>query len=172
MNIKFDKAKWLLDSEGIWLLLRAERPQVAKEFVQKKKDRPYIAEIKEYRERRSQDANAYAWVLMGKIAEALHTTKDEVYLKMLGRYGVFTHLVVKPAVVERVKQEWNIVKELGEVTINGTTGIQLQCYFGSSTYDTKEMARLIDGIVSECEEMEIETMTPDELAILKDRWST
>ena len=34
---------------------------------------------------------------------------------------------------------------------------------GSSSYDTKEMARLIDGLVSECKEVGIETLPPDEV---------
>lgn len=62
------------------------------------------------------------------------------------------------------------MRELGEVTVNGKTGVQLQCYFGSSTYDAKEMSVLIDGVVSECKEMGIETMTPDEIARLKSEW--
>jgi hypothetical protein len=128
-------------------------------------------EIKQHRHKRSLDANAYMWVLLSELAAALHTTKDELYLVMLERYGVFTHVVVKPNVVDRVKQEWRTVRELGEVTIKGQTGIQLQCFFGSSTYDTAEMARLIDGVVSECKELDIETMTPAELALLKQEWS-
>ncbi len=127
-------------------------------------------EIKKQTNRRSLDANAYMWVLLSKLAAALHTTKDELYLTILERYGVFTHIVVKPNVVDRVKQEWRTVRELGEVTIKGQTGIQLQCYFGSSTYDTTEMARLIDGVVSECKEADIETLPPQELALLKQEW--
>lgn len=127
-------------------------------------------EIKQHRQRRSLNANAYMWVMLSKMAEVLHTTKDELYIEMLDRYGVFTHIVVKPSVVERVKEEWRTVRELGEITVNGKSGIQLQCYFGSSTYDTKEMSVLIDGIVSECKELGIETLPPAELQILKDEW--
>lgn len=127
-------------------------------------------EIKQYRQKRSLDSNAYLWVLLSKMADVLHTTKDELYLQVLERYGVFTHIVVKPHVVERIKQEWRTVRELGEVTINGQTGIQLQCFFGSSTYNTKEMATLIDGVVSECKEMGIETLPPTELERMKGEW--
>lgn len=123
-----------------------------------------------FRNRRSKDANAYAWVLMQKIAEVLHTDKWSVYLDMLERYGVFTHIIVRPHVVGRVIEEWRAVKNLGEVTVAGQTGIQLQCYFGSSTYDTKEMAVFINGIVSECREMGIETATPEELERMKREW--
>lgn len=128
-------------------------------------------EIKEFRNRRSLDANAYAWVLMQKLAVALHTSREEVYLLMLERYGVFTHLIVKPAVVERMGAEWRAFKELGEVTVNGTTRVQIQLFFGSHTYDTKEMSALIDGIVDECKNLGIETMTPEELDRIKGEWA-
>lgn len=123
-----------------------------------------------FRNKRSRDANSYSWVLMQKIAEDQHTDKWSVYLEMLGRYGVFTHIIVKPGVVDRVVSEWRTVKNLGEVTVSGQTGIQLQCYFGSSTYDTKEMSVFIEGIVSECHELGIETATPDELDRMKKEW--
>lgn len=123
-----------------------------------------------HRERRSLDANAYMWVLLQKMAEVIHEDKWNIYLEMLGKYGVFTHIIVKPNVVEKVKEEWRTVKELGEVCVNGTTGIQLQCYFGSSTYNTKEMSVLIDGVVSEAKEMGIETLPVEELQRLKKMW--
>ena len=123
-----------------------------------------------HRERRSLDANAYLWVLLQKMAEALERDKWGLYLDKLGEYGVFTHIIVKPHMVEKVKEEWRTVKELGEVCVNGTTGIQLQCYFGSSTYNTKEMSVLIDGVVSEAKEMGIETLPPDQLERMKSEW--
>ena len=123
-----------------------------------------------FHNKRSRDANSYSWVLMQKIAEDQHTDKWSVYLEMLGRYGVFTHIIVKPGVVDRVVSEWRTVKNLGEVTVSGQTGIQLQCYFGSSTYDTKEMSVFIEGIVSECHELGIETATPEELDRMKKEW--
>lgn len=126
--------------------------------------------VAKFREKRSLDANAYMWVLLQKMAESLHQDKWNIYIEMLGRYGVFTHIIVKPNVVEKVKEEWRTVKELGEVCVNGTTGIQLQCYFGSSTYNSKEMSVLIDGVVSEAKEMGIETLPPAELERMKAAW--
>ena len=123
-----------------------------------------------YRRKRSLDANAYMWVLLTKIAEEIHSSKDDVYIEMLSRYGVFTHIIVKPSVVDKVKAEWRTVRELGEINVNGTSGVQLQCYFGSSTYNTKEMSVLIDGIVSEAKELGIETATPEELERMKKEW--
>jgi hypothetical protein len=133
-------------------------------------DKKLSIEIKQHREKRSLDANAYMWVLLQKIADKLKTSKDELYLEVLGRYGVFTHIIVKPKVVDRVIEEWRTVRNLGEVTVNGTTGIQLQCYFGSSTYDTKEMSVLLDGVVGEAAELGIDVLPPDEIRIMKERW--
>ena len=123
-----------------------------------------------YREKRSLDSNSYLWVILQKMADKLHRDKWGLYLDMLGQYGVFTHIIVKPHMVEKVKNEWRAVKELGEVSVNGTTGIQLQCYFGSSTYDTKEMSVLIDGVVSEARELGIETLPEEELRRMKEMW--
>jgi hypothetical protein len=170
----FQKIKLQFDESGNTEVVLTTKNKIQAEVTELKeiilKGKELLVEIKQYRYKRSLDANAYMWVLLSKMAEALHTTKDELYLVALERYGVFTHVVVKPNVVDRVKAEWRTVRELGEVTINGQKGIQLQCFFGSSTYDTKEMSVLIDGVVSEAKELGIETMTPAELAGLKDEW--
>lgn len=139
--------------------------------IDKIRDKMLNLTAKIHREKRSLDANAYAWVLMQKIAEAIHTDKWSVYLMMLERYSpVFTHIIVRPEAVERVKGEWRTVKVLGPIQVNGSFGIQLQCYFGSSTFDSKEMASFIDGIVSECKEMGIETLPPDEIERMRREW--
>ena len=139
--------------------------------IDKIRDKLLNLTAKLHREKRSLDANAYAWVLMQKIAEAIHTDKWSVYLMMLERYSpVFTHIIVRPEAVERVKGEWRTVKVLGPIQFNGSSGIQLQCYFGSSTIDSKEMASFIDGIVSECKEMGIETLPPDEIERMRREW--
>lgn len=139
--------------------------------IDKIRDKMLSLTAKIHREKRSLDANAYAWVLMQKIAEAIHTDKWSVYLMMLERYSpVFTHIIVRPEAVERVMGEWRTVKVLGPIQVNGSSGIQLQCYFGSSTFDSKEMSSFIDGIVSECKEMGIETLPPDEIERMRREW--
>lgn len=130
----------------------------------------YTVLIKKYRQKRSTDANSYFWCLVGKMAEILKTDNDSVYLKLLERYGVFTFVVVKPEIAERVKSEWRLTKEHGEVTINGKKGIQIQCFFGSSKYNTAEMSRLIEGTVSEAKELGIDTRTPEEIALMTSEW--
>ena len=129
-------------------------------------------EAKKFRKKRSLDANAYAWVLMQKIAEAVNSDKWSVYLECLQNYSrAFTHVIVKPQAVDAMKQLYRTCIDLGDVNVNGETGRQLQVYFGSSTFDTKEMSVFIDGIVSECKQLGIPTITTDEIEHMKSVWS-
>ena len=124
-----------------------------------------------YRKRRSLDSNAYAWVLIQKIAEAIGSDKWSVYLELLQKYSrAFTHVIVKKEAVEAMKTLYRTCVELGEITVNGKTGIQLQVYYGSSTFDSKQMSVFIDGIVSECRELEIETLPPEEIERMNGQW--
>ena len=128
---------------------------------------------KKYREKRSLDANSYCWVLLQKLAEASSSDKWTMYLQCLQRYSrAFTHVIVKENAVERMKEMYRTCIDLGEVTVNGQTGHQLQVYFGSSTFDSKEMSVFIDGIVSECKEQGIQTMTPTEIERMKATWQS
>ena len=140
------------------------------ELVAKVNEKPYTVEIEPLKKKRSLDANSALWQMLTKMAEVLHTTKDELYLEMLDRYGVSTFIVVKPNAVDKVKQEWKTVRELGEVTINGKTGIQLQCFFGSSTYDSKEFSVLLDGVISEAKEIDVPFISSEEQARLIREW--
>ncbi len=130
-----------------------------------------MIQAKVHRNKRSLDSNAYAWVLMQKIAEATGLDKWDVYLNCLQRYSrAFTHVIVKPNAIDRLKELYRVCIDLGEVTVNGKTGHQLQVYFGSSTFDTKEMSVFIDGIVSECRDLEIELLPPSEIERMKEEW--
>lgn len=127
-------------------------------------------EVKPYRAKRSLDANAMLWSILSEMAAALSTTKDELYLEVLERYGVFTHIVVKPEMVDRVMREWRTVRSLGEVTVNGKTGVQLQCYFGSSTYNTKEFSVLLEGVIQDARDLGIDVITESEKQLLLSEW--
>lgn len=160
----------------IVLTTNENRLQIQQEVAELKqiisKGKELSAEVKQYRCRRSLNANSYFWLIISEMASLLRTTKDELYLIMLERYGVFTHLIVKPNVVERVKEEWRTVRELGEITVNGTTGMQLMCFFGSSTYDSKEFSVLLDGVISEAKELGLEVISDIEKSRLIDEWGT
>ena len=130
-------------------------------------------EVKQYRKKRSLDANAYLWVLITQIADILRASKEEVYIDMLKRYGQREEKllsVVADAIDMVYRATNNHCCEIGESELNGKLFKHLAILIGSSQYDTKQMAILIDGIVSECKELGIETIPSQELERLKNEW--
>ena len=123
-----------------------------------------------WRNKRSLDANGLLWVCLDKIASALNTDKWEVYLLMLKRYGKFTYILVKPSAVEYTKSIWRESEVVGEVDVNGQKSVQMLCYFGSSTYDSKEFSRLLDGVISEMKEMGLDTPAEEEMYRMLAEW--
>ena len=152
--------KWLISFEV----------EDAPEVFDKTKDKPLNIEIKQFREGRSKDANALLWACIGEIAAALRTDKWSVYLLMLKRYGQYTYICVPPQAVDMVKRQWREVEEIGDIKINGRDAVQLLCYYGSSTYDTKQFSALLDGVISEMKEMGLQTPTSEEMRHCLEEW--
>lgn len=175
-ELQFDKAKWTTDSEGTWLSIRAceDRQKVIKAAAQIK-EKKYVAEIKEYREKRSLDANAYCWVLIDKLAEKLGIGKIELYREIVKEIGGNSYIYpIKAEAVDAYIRHWGhnglgwIAEPMGDSKIDGY--VNVISYYGSSEYDTAQMSRLIDLVVAECKEQDIETLTPAQLAGLKETW--
>lgn len=145
---------------------------IAVHEVDNLKERKLSVKAEKYREKRSLDANALLWSCLSKIATATSPPLDkwEVYLLMLKRYGKYTYICVKPAVVDAVKKQWRECEVIGEVDINGQKAVQMLCYFGSSTLDSKEFSVLLDGVISEMKEMGLETPTSKEMQRAIERW--
>jgi len=133
-------------------------------------DRDKLFEVKEHREKRSRNANAYAWVLIGKIADVLRASKEEVYFNMLKRYGQCEVVSVSSAI--NVAGYFKYYEEMGKSKLNGKEFTHYKVFKGSSEFDSREMAILIDGIISEAELLEIETLPPSEVARLKEMWGS
>lgn len=125
-------------------------------------------EIKVHREKRSLNANAYCWKLITEIANVNRTSKDEVYIEMLKRYGQSDFVSVLSEI--DVACYFKYYEVAGQSKLNGKDFTHYKVFKGSSEYDTKEMSILIDGVISECKELGIETMTPNELKKLKESW--
>ena len=143
-----------------------------REEYRKLNDQPVDVLIKKHRRLRSLDANAYAWVLITKLAESMQPplSKEEVYRLMLQRYGQGGVISVQTEKLASVKRAFDYWEEKGTGTVNGKEFSHLHVWVGSSKYDTKEMAMFIDGIIAECKELGIETDTPEQIARFKERW--
>ena len=136
--------------------------------------------ISKYRKKRSNDANAYFWVLCGKLAAKTKQKKIDIYRELIRDIGDnFEVLPIRNEAVDKFVSNWGrdndgkkrlgwICDILGDSKIEGYTNVC--AYYGSSTYNSKQMSDLIDGIIFECKEQGIQTMTPNEIAKLKSLW--
>lgn len=133
--------------------------------------------VKKHREHRSLEANRYYWELVGKIASAQSLSKTEVHNIMLARYGQWNYLpdgtldvTIKPPSFNWMmseKDHYRFSERFVKLNTKKHGWVRYPIYIvirGSSTYDTKEMSELIDGIVSEAQGAGIETLTPDDIA--------
>lgn len=130
--------------------------------------------VEDIRRKRSLDANAYCWVLLHKLAEATGLPVTEVYRHHVREIGGNSQTVCIPTQgVDKLRGGWSHnglgwVSETFPSKLDGCTNVVL--YYGSSTYDTRQMARLIDNILQDCREQGIETLPPWEVERLKEGW--
>ena len=137
---------------------------------EKLKDKELNVKVTSFSKKRSLSQNAYMWILLDQLGEKLGQSKEEVYKTYIRDYGVFEIIPIKNEAAERFKRNWTsngigwIVEDLGESKLNGFT--KLIVYYGSSTYNSQEMSRLVDAIVQDCEEQGISTMTLANIMLL------
>lgn len=139
------------------------------------KNADYSIEIKRKRRKRSLDANAYAWVLIKKLAETLRESMTIVYRRIIADMSVFQIVPIRKDAVPKWVDIWThkglgwICEDMGEC--KNTPGYHnIKCHYGSSTFDSKEMSLFIDLVIQECKEQNIETMPPAELEKIKTMW--
>lgn len=134
-------------------------------------------ELKKWYKKRSIDANAYCWVLCDKIAKKITTedaaiTKEDVYKDAVLQIGSYEPFIVQEASYEKFKRIWGkqglgfLVQEVSRKD----KCIKVHCYYGSSTYDSKEMSLLIEWLVQEAKQHNIETKSKAELDSLVKSW--
>lgn len=137
-------------------------------------DGEVAVEIKKYRKRRSLDANAYAWVLIDRLAEKLHMPKLDVYRELIRNIGGVSQTVcVQDKAVQDLISGWSHnglgwFAETMPSKLAGCTNVIL--YYGSSSYDSAQMSSLLDLLIDDCKAQGIETTTPEELAKYKEEW--
>ncbi|MGN0557738.1 MAG: hypothetical protein ACI4IV_07825 [Acutalibacteraceae bacterium] len=136
-------------------------------------DKLYDIVITEHRQKRSLDANKYMWQLIGQMAQVLSIPAVEIYRGFIREVGAFKDITLPRSDAPTLRKAW---EKLGigwptEVVDDTDSEWQLiRFFYGSSSYNTKQMSVLIDRVVQECEDLEIETKTPDEIERLVSLW--
>lgn len=113
-------------------------------------------EIQKHREKRSKDANALMWSVCRELGEVLKIPQEEVYRKAIKDVGEYEPLPIKNEAVETFCKNWAskgigwFAERVGDSKIPGYTLVF--AFYGSSTYDTKQMSRLLDYLVDDAKQ--------------------
>lgn len=144
--------------------------------IENLKDDKLTIDIKKWRKKRSLDANSYCWVLCNKISKELSkeniVTKEEVYKDAILQIGSFEPFIVQESTFDKFKRIWErqglgfLVQEVSRKD----KCVKVHCYYGSSTYDSKEMSLLIQILVDLAKSLNIETKTQEEINSLLEQW--
>lgn len=159
-------------------LLKADRVGDALKIVAVVQDMPLVLErvaklagkainltITEPKEKRSLDANAYFWVIVGKIADKLRASKDEIYFKLLKDYGQSVTITVKKG-YDISKAGFKYYEVLKDGLINGKEFTAYRVFIGTSQYSKQEMSVIIDGAVQEAKELGIDVELEDYIDLM------
>lgn len=168
MSVSFDGKKRIVietesDIQNEFLLLRGEDCDI---------------DIKKHREKRSLNANAMSWSLTDKLANEMTVrgailTKEEMHAEMVFRYGQpmldekGQAMIYSTAQNVDMKNFYPYAREIGNSELNGKMFTHYKIYRGTSDYDTREMYIFLQGVIQECKEQGIETLSERELSLLE-----
>lgn len=167
--------RWMEDSEGTWLCVKTSRREATK-ACEEAKGKTFEVTLQKERKRRSLDSNAYAWLLIGKLAAKLNLSPEEVYAQYIADIGDnYTIVPVKADLLEHWDKVWcrdhigRMTRDMGPCkAFSGYHNVM--CYHGSSDFDQAQMHRLTEMIIEDCKLQDIETLPPETLAAMNEEW--
>ena len=169
----------MMDTTGAWVSFQVPTPVEARGICESMtQGERYIAEIKKFRKKRSKNANDYLWELCTQMSEALaqsylYVSKEDIYRKHIRIAGVCEYFAVHDKGVDRFIRSWDdkgigwfaeVVDFIPGKEIEGCKKVCV--YYGSSTYDTAEMHRLLGSVIQEATDMGINVLTESERSLL------
>lgn len=166
IDYKTNKAK-------ISLLLDTRQLDIVEEL---KKENKLNIEVKKYRKKRSLNANSYFWQLLQELCELLELDTIEEYKRRVKELGIFRQFKIETENIKTFEKMWTSQGIAWFCEIVDTTYVEdtefkiINAYYGSSSFNSKQMARLIDGVVQDCKVYNIETKPQEEINSLLESW--
>lgn len=140
-------------------------------------DKKLDIEIKESKNKRSLNANAYLWVLCTKLSEIkeINLSREQIYRRAIKKSGVakdFHNLTESEA--KTLKSAWERLgigwfTERVDYEPDGDR-IVLRCYYGTSSYNTEQMSRVLESLVQDAKACGIDVLTDRERTLLYEDW--
>lgn len=123
--------------------------------------KPGDYELTKEKKRRSNDANSYLWELCGQISQAMAVDNETVYCDAIRHVGAYDSLAIHGnSAYEDFCRVWSDrgIAWFVEQTDEDDNGWHYcKAYYGSSSYDTRQMSSVIDYMVDVAQSIGIET---------------
>lgn len=158
------------------LIISVPRDQigVAYSFIRNKKNKRYSITIKEHKKKRSDDANAKLWAILGEMSTILHLPPEEIYQGYIpdvgGNYWI---MPAKEDAIQKIAEDWcrghigRMVDDMGPCMSKDLQGYHnLKLYRGSSEYDSATFSRLLELVMQDCRQLGIEVLSEREKSLL------
>lgn len=129
-------------------------------------NREKLFEIKEHKEKRTLTQNAYMWSLINEISNKIHLSKEDTYLKMIKDYSQSMLVTIRADI--DVSKFFKYYEFERDAQISGVDFKIYKVYEGSSQMNKNEFNVLLNGVIQEAEQLDICTLTPEEISKL--RW--
>lgn len=122
-------------------------------------------EIQVKKKKRSKDQNAYFWELLQQLCEEMDLNVIEEYRKRVKELGICQTFELNNNNVPTFVKMWEDrgVAWFTEKVEGNENKTIINAYYGSSSYSTKQMSRLLENLIQDCKEVGIQTL--DELEI-------
>ena len=175
MRITSISAEHCIEENAVGIALVVTPAEEGRELVEKISsliDTEVGVEVKKAKKKKSLDQNAYMWTLIKKLAKKLQVPYTEVYMNVIREGGEYEVMPIRDDAVGTWVANWQtrgigwVCEVLGKSKIEGYTNVKT--YYGTSVYDSKQMARLLDIVIDECKAHGIEVLSPVELARMRE----
>ena len=133
-------------------------------------------ELKKYRAKRSINANNYFWKLLQELCETIEIDTIEDYKRRVKELGIFRTFKIEKENISTFKKMWTAQGiawfcEVADTEYMGDTEFKIiHAYYGSSSFNSKQMSRLIDNLVQDCQAVGVKTKTDEEIRALIESW--
>lgn len=144
--------------------------------IEELKDSKLDVELKKYRKKRSLDANKYFWKLLSEYSEEKNVDTIQEYKERVKRLGIFRQFRIETTGIKTFEKMWQErgiawFSEILDTEIIGNIEFKIiNAYYGSSSFNSKQMSRLINDLVEDCEAVGIETKPKEEIDSLLKAW--
>lgn len=136
------------------------------ENIEKLKDKELEIEFKEFKNKRSLNANSYYWSLLSILKDILNLPLNQLHLRMLEDYGQGTYIKVDrnaKQIIESTVKYYKLLEETEEYA-------EYLVLLGSSEMNTKQFSNLLNGVIQEAEAQGIRTLETEEIEKMIYEW--